>query len=162
MYLFKKNVHLLQTDIKARWQGYLFFFKEGFCWTNVLMPTNEDSKFIKCRIKKKSINDVASMSLYNCYNKTNNSYFVSLLNSKFIYNYLKEFINNTVNLQINDFRQIPIIIPNEDEIKEFEKLTTLAVNIKKNQSSNVILNNKLNEIQRKLDELVYKIYNIIQ
>jgi methylase of polypeptide subunit release factors len=32
----RENVKLLQTDPKARWQGYQFYFREGFCWNNVL------------------------------------------------------------------------------------------------------------------------------
>jgi hypothetical protein len=38
-----------------------FYFKEGFCWNNVLNPNAE---LIKCRLKQASVNDVASMSLY--------------------------------------------------------------------------------------------------
>ena len=38
------NVQILQTDKKARWQGYTFFFKEGFCWSDI------SSEFIKCRL----------------------------------------------------------------------------------------------------------------
>ena len=49
-----------------------FYFKEGFCWNNVLMPTKEESMFIKARIKGISVNDVASMSMYSIFTQTPN------------------------------------------------------------------------------------------
>ena len=140
-----------------------FYFNEGFCWTNVLMPTNEESKYIKCRLKGKSVNDVASMSLYNKYSKTSNLYFVALLNSKFMYNYLKEFINNTVNLQINDFRQLPIIIPSDEQIEQLNSITNKAITIKRSiysSGSSEIKNKELSDLQQELDECVAKLYNI--
>lgn len=159
----KENVHLLQTDPKARWQGYNFFFKEGFCWTNVLMPTNEESKYIKCRLKGKSVNDVASMSLYNKYNMTSVLYFVALLNSRFMYNYLKEFINNTVNLQINDFRQLPIIIPSEEQLNQLNDITKRAITIKQSVYSSgqdVEKQQNLADLQQELEDCVRKLYDL--
>lgn len=157
-----KYVHFLKTDPKARWQGYLFFFNEGFCWTNVLMPTNEESKYIKCRLKDKSINDVASMSLYNKQANINNSYLVAILNSRFMYDYLKEFINNTVNLQINDFRQLPIVIPDQEKLLQLTTITQQAKNIKINQHkkniSEMVANIELNTIQQNLESIVNKLY----
>ena len=43
-----ENVHHLQQDPRARWQGYNFYFREGFCWTNVLNP---NARLIKTRLK---------------------------------------------------------------------------------------------------------------
>ena len=149
-----KNVRFLKTDPKARWQGYLFYFNEGFCWTNVLMPTNDESKYIKCRLKVKSVNDVASMSLYNKYDNTNNAYFVALLNSSFMYNYLKEFVNNTVNLQINDFRQLPIIIPTISQLDQLTEITMRAKNLRMTGSDTIALQ----DLQKQLEEIVNNMY----
>ena len=139
-----------------------FYFNEGFCWSNVLMPTNEESKYIKCRLKGKSVNDVASMSLYNKYEGTNNAYFVALLNSRFLYNYLKEFINNTVNLQINDFRQIPIIIPERTQLVSLSEITYKAKALKEKQYSafdkTTISEIKLTELQMQLESIVLSLY----
>ena len=160
----QKNVRLLQTDPKARWQGYMFYFKEGFCWNNVLQYSNDNTTFIKCRFKQKSINDVASMSLYNYCNKTNIFYFVSLLNAKIMYNYLKLFINNSVNLQINNFRLFPIIIPTQNQLKELKEIFNNCVNIQKQKFNNKITEEenklKLNQEQIKLDKIVNEIYKI--
>ena len=133
-----------------------YYFREGFCWNNVLLPSLEESMVIKSRIKGSSVNDVASMSLYSLTNMTPNYFFVSLLGTKIIYNYLKCFINNTVNLQINDFRLFPIVIPNKKILNKLEELFKQAVQIKKRHSNGV----KLDNIQQEIDILVNELYFI--
>jgi len=92
---------------------------EGFCWNNVLNPK---ARLLKARLKNKSINDVGSMSLCSLVENLPNNYFVSILNSNLIFDYYREFINCTVNIQINDIRQLPIIIPNESQCREIENI----------------------------------------
>ena len=166
----KENVQFLKTNSGKKGSGMpvvrnpQFNFKEGFCWNNVLLPTKEESMFIKSRIKGVSVNDVASMSLYSSFAFTPNFYFVCLLGSKFFYDYLKTFINNTVNLQINDFRLFPIIIPIDKHLVEFRKLFDVAVKVKKMQYSNQLSDAdadlELDKIQSKLDSMVYKLYGL--
>lgn len=104
---------------KARYQGYGFFFKEGFCWNNVLNP---NARLLKAKMKSASVNDVGSMSLKTLLNNIPNYYFVSILNSDFIFDYYREFINCTVNIQINDIRQVPVVIPARQELEKLEPL----------------------------------------
>ena len=154
----------MKIDPKARYQGYTFFFKEGFCWNNVLLPSKEESMFIKARIKSKSVNDVASMSLYSLYKKTPNGYLVSLLCSKLFYDYLKTFINNTVNLQINDFRLFPICIPSEEQVDKLRELFTQAVANKKSlengQIDETYAKDFFEKLQKDLDKKVTELYGI--
>ena len=135
----------------------MFYFKEGFCWTNVLNPHAKD---IKCKLKGKTINDVGSMSLYSLLNY----YLICLLNSRLIFNYYRTFINNTVNIQINDIRQIPIVIPNKEQIKCFNKIFDNAIKIKKMEYSKSISleysEKELNILQKQLDLDVNKLYSI--
>lgn len=103
----KENVRFLKTDPKARFQGYAFYFREGFCWIDV------NSTYLKARIKENGVFDVLSMSLFSM-TKIPDWFFVSLINSEFISLYVDSFINNTSHFQINDARQLPIVIPNEE------------------------------------------------
>ena len=157
----KDNVDILKKDTKARWQGYNFFFKEGFSWNNVLNPNSE---YIKARYKEVSINDVASMSLYNLYDKTSSKYFLVLLNSYFLFYYLRTFINNTVNLQINDVRQLPIIIPNQKQLKQSEILFDKGKDIKERRINNLINEEQeekeLKILQEEVDRFVCELYGI--
>lgn len=102
--------------------------KEGFCRSDISDERIRIRIRIRTRLKNKSIHDVKSMSLFSILNETSDSYLVSLLNSSLIGGYIKVFINNTISFQINDARQIPIIIPTK---KEFEELFNLAFKIKK-------------------------------
>jgi hypothetical protein len=80
--------------------------------------------------------------------------------------YSESFINFSVNFQINDARQLPIIIPNEKQLSEFKYLFDEAIKIKKLQFSNQIskeeAEEKLNLIQEQLDKMVYKLYGLTE
>ncbi|MEA3429626.1 MAG: N-6 DNA methylase [Thermodesulfobacteriota bacterium] len=154
----KEAVKILQTEPKARWQGYDFYFKEGFCWSDI------NTIYLKCRLKSKSIHDVKSMSLFGLTEKVPEYYIISIMNSTFVSEFVEDFINNTQTFQINDARQLPVIIPNEKQLSEFKDLFDNAVKIKKLQFSNQIIKEeaeeKLNSIQELLDEMVYKLYGL--
>ncbi len=158
----RENVKALQTDPKARWQGYQFFFREGFCWNFALLPKNEESKIIKCRIKEKTVNDVMTMALCSIFKFSPNYYIVALLNSKFSYNYLKTFINSTAGQQINDIRQLPIIIPTDEQLCKYKDIFDSAVKIQKDKFAGKIsvdeAEEKLTEIQKELDKFVEGMY----
>src|SRR5690606_9377646 len=91
----KENVGFLKADPKARYQGYMYYFREGFCYSDI------NTTFLKCRVKLKTINDVKSMSLYSLTNKIPAYFIVCLINSTFISFYVDEFVNNTQTFQIN-------------------------------------------------------------
>ena len=137
----------------------MYFFKEGFCWSDI------NTTYLKCRKKGKSINDVKSMSLYSIATVgIPESFFICVINSNFISHYVDDYINNTQTFQINDARQIPIIIPSKNDLKLFNELFDDAINIKENQYSNKIrleeAELKLSMIQEKLDNLTLKLYQI--
>jgi len=154
----QKNVGFLRADPKARYQGYMFYFKEGFCWSDI------NTTFLKCRKKQKSINDVKSMSLYALTEKVPEFFIVSIINSTFVSYYVNDFVNNTQTFQINDARQLPIIIPTKEELRQFEKLFCIAIATKQKQFSGQISEDKaetmLFDIQKKLDQLVIELYSI--
>jgi hypothetical protein len=155
------NVDFLKQDPKARYQGSQFFFRAGFCWINVLNP---NARLIKTRLKERSVNDVGSMSLYSFSDKISDKFCVCLLNSNLLFDFYRTFINFTVNVQINDLRQLPIIIPTKEQLVDFEELFDRAYKIKVNQfdgeTINAIADQKLQEIQKELDEKVYKLYGV--
>ena len=141
-----------------------FNFKEGFCW---ILTLNEFSEYQKARLKTSSVNDVNAMALYpyeDC--KKYLKYFICLLNSFFIFYYKRNFISGNSAFQINDARQLPIIIPDEQILKQFDSLFDEAIAIKENQfrlSSSFDAEEdekKLSVIQEKLDQLVKQLYHI--
>lgn len=162
MYIY--SVGFLKTNSGKKGQGMpvvrnpQFYFKEGFCWTDV------NSTYLKSRLKKNGVFDVLSMSLFTLHSDIPDWYYVCLINSRLISLYVDNFINNTSHFQINDARQLPIIIPTTDELNHFEKLFKKAVSIKESQFSNKISNDiaeqQLNEIQTEIDNLVNTLYSV--
>jgi hypothetical protein len=152
------SVGFLKADPKARYQGYMFYFKEGFCWSDI------NTTFLKCRKKQKSINDVKSMSLYTLTEVVPEYYIVCIINSNFMSYYVADFVNNTQTFQINDARQLPIVIPTIEQLNEFENLFDFATKIKKAQLANQLDKNEaerqLTKIQKNLDNMVLKLYGL--
>ncbi len=131
-----------------------FYFKEGFCWNNVLNPS---ARLLKARLKNATINDVGSMSLMSVCDLPN-IYFVALLNSNIMFDYYREFINCTVNIQINDLRQLPVVIPTSNEIASivqlFKKILVQKLDADEHAPAS------LNELENNIDRLIFSIYLI--
>lgn len=127
-----------------------FNFKEGLCWSDI------NTTFLKCRQKQKSINDVKSMSLYGLTELVPEYYIICLINSTLMSYYVDNYVNNTQTFQINDARQLPIIVPSEEVLSECKIIFDNAIRIKKSTNSTVELQN----LQRRLDDIVDKIYSI--
>ncbi|MDR2775689.1 MAG: Eco57I restriction-modification methylase domain-containing protein [Tannerella sp.] len=157
----QKNVGFLKADSNARYQGYMFYFKEGFCWSLINGTRSEND--LKFRLSTAGVYDVGGMSLHSVIeNIVSQKYIVCIGNSNIISRYTESFINFTVNFQINDARQLPIIIPSKEQLLKFEILFNSAIEIKMKQFSNQISMNEaesqLRDIQEKLDKKVYELY----
>ncbi|SLJ99899.1 Eco57I restriction-modification methylase [Salegentibacter salarius] len=141
---------------KALWQNSQFYFREGFCWSDI------HTVLIKSRLKGKSVHDVKSMSLFPTSELISAKYLVCIINSTFASEFSFEFLNNTSTLQINDARQLPIIIPDRTQLKAFEDLFDKAYSIQlekfEKKSSEEAVNEKLVKIQLELDEMINEIY----
>ncbi|WP_404981976.1 Eco57I restriction-modification methylase domain-containing protein [Capnocytophaga granulosa] len=163
----KENVGFLKSNSGKKGEGMpvvrnpQYYFREGFCWTNILNP---QARLLKTKLKVKSINDVGSMSLSSIIENIPDFYFVILLNSNMLFDYYREFLNITVNIQINDIRQLPIIIPFQDQLKTYKVLFDEIVSIKKQEFNNTIDNitseNRIKSKEELLDTMVNELYGI--
>ena len=135
--------------------------KEGFCWNNVLNPK---ARLMKAKLKLASVNDVGSMSLMPILAELSSKFIIGLLNSNLIFDYYREFVNCTVNIQINDIRQIPIVIPQIEELKVFESLVDKAISIKKSvlevDSETDCIDTNLLLVEKEIDDAVLTLYRI--
>ena len=98
------------------------------------------------------------MSLCSLLKSVPNYYIICLLNSNLLFDYYREYLNCTVNVQINDIRQIPLVIPTEEDLKHIERLFKEAYLHKKNNSNEN--SEELLIIERNLDLQVYNLYRI--
>lgn len=157
----KENVRFLKTNSGKKGTGMpvvrnpQFYFKEGFCWTDI------NSTYLKSRLKDKGIFDVVSMTLFT---QTNipDWYYVSLINTKFISEYVDVFLNNTSHFQINDARRLPIVIPSNDQLHYLEVLFNELYSMKKKSFSNYEIDNEIvtsleEKIEKYVVENIYKV-----
>ena len=143
------TVRFLKTNSGKKGEGMpvvrnpQFYFREGFCWIDV------NSTYLKARIKTNGVFDVLSMSLFTM-TTLPDWYFVALINSEFISLYVDNFINNTSHFQINDARQLPIIIPQKETFESLQKLVADCISLKKTVTTDDFL---MGEKQYELDRL---------
>ena len=157
----KENVDFLKKNSGKKGTGMpvvrnpQFYFKEGFCWSDI------NTTFLKCRAKQKSIHDVKSMSLFGLSQKVPEYYIISVINSRFMSHYVDDFVNNTQTFQINDARQLPIVVPSEEKLQELLPLFQEAIQIKK--SGNPVQEDNYRElelIENKIEDIILEIYQI--
>ena len=134
-----------------------FYFKEGFCWTDI------NSTFLKARLKDKGVFDVVSMSLYT-QTMLPDLYFVCLINTDLMSLYVDNFINNTSHFQINDARQTPIIIPTNKQLQSIKQIFIDAHTIQKAVFAKTktadVASTELQTIQAQLEQIVGELYSV--
>lgn len=104
------------------------------------------------------------MSLMPISPELSSKFIIGLLNSNLIFDYYREFVNCTVNIQINDIRLIPIVVPQKVELKIIESLVDKAISIKKSTletdpeadyvDTNLLL------VENEIDNAVLSLYRI--
>lgn len=97
-------------------------------------------------------------------NYINDKYLTALLNSAFSFYFTKEYLNSSVEPELNDLRLFPIIIPTPSQREEIEALVNSAIEIQKrryaikDEQEKSLLWQKLKEVQEKIDKKVEEIY----
>lgn len=157
----KENVEFLRKNSGKSGTGMpvvrnpQFYFKEGFCWSDI------NTTYLKCRAKQKSVYDVKSMSLFGLSPKVPEYYIISIINTKFMSQYVDDFVNNTQTFQINDARQLPIVVPSPEKLQELFPLFQEAVKIKKSGTTSKGDNARALElIENKIEDIIRKIYRV--
>lgn len=119
------NVEYLQSAQEARWQGHEFFFQKGITWTRGANHTP-----VKARFQNECVFDVNAMRLTPLTTFFNAEVLLSIFNSDIFSFVLKKFIAHTWMVQINDIRQMPLIVPTRNQALELENLGRMAIETK--------------------------------
>ena len=127
-----------------------FYFKEGFCWNNVLSDER-----IKCRIKPKSVHLTEAMTFFNMYAGTSDKFFVCLLNSNMFGHLRMALLNDSPHLTTGDAKQFPIKVPSQKDLAAFESLFDRAVNAKS-------IGSGLTQIEEENNRLVAEFFGITE
>lgn len=125
---------------------------------------NPQARLLKAKMKSATVNDVGAMSLSAICAQIPNYYFVSILNSNILFNYYRTFINCSVNIQINDIRMLPVIIPTHSQLQIIEPLFRRAVGIRKRQNDDALSltesEAELSDVEHLIDKYVDELYSV--
>lgn len=95
------------------------------------------------------------MSIYGVCESVPEDYIITLINSTLFSYYVDNFVNNTQTFQINDARQLPIIIPTHGQASQMINIVRSAIALKiQNDEHN------LNFLQDEVDSLIMNLYNL--
>ena len=163
-----ENVAFLKSNSGKKGQGMpvvrnpQFYFKEGFCWNDINGDKNTNN--LKVKNSSNGVYDVSSMKLCSAFLGTNIKYICCIMNSNFMNRYTETFINFTIHFQINDMRQVPIIIPTPKQLEQAELLFDRAKAIKDQQIQTLITKDiadeQLDTLQNEVDDFVYTLYGL--
>ena len=147
----RENVNELKegTLTNSRWQGSKFYNKSGFGWVDYFTDSIK-AFFVNIGVYSKNV-----VKLHCTCSQLSDKYIVALLNSSFISYYAKNFITSTHTLQINDGRLIPIVIPSKKNRVKLESLVDQILDAKQTE-----LDSDISSIEKKINQLVYKLYNL--
>ena len=102
------------------------------------------------------------MSLYSITEKIPDYWIILTINNKISGTIYRRFLNATVNVQINDIKMLPILVPTKEQLEKGKKLFDEAVNTQKDYFNELITDEerkiKLNNIQEKIESFVESIY----
>ena len=145
-------------DSRARYQGYTFFFREGFCWNNVL------TTYIKCRKKDKTVQSTEAMTFFSLTESAPEYFMICIMNSRIIAEYVDTFVNATSHCTTGDAKLIFVKIPTKEQLLKFKDIFDRAYKIKKQQFLEEISMEKadanLEILQEKLDKMVEDLYGV--
>jgi len=91
-------------------------------------------------------------------------YIVTIMNSFLSFKMLREFLNGTVAIQINDIRKMPIKIPSVNELNAFKSKFDECLDIQQQYFNGDLekadARKLLKPIELEIDEMVNKLYGI--
>jgi hypothetical protein len=160
----KSSVKFLKSNSGKKGEGMpvvrnpQFYFRAGFCWTDV------HTVDIKSRVKDEGVYDVKSMSMFTMTPNLPDWFFVFLLNSPFISDYTYDFVNNTQTFQMNDARQIPVVIPTAGQLSRMEAVFQQAYAIQRRLFAGEIDSDAaeaaLAPLQSQVDQMTLELYGL--
>ena len=134
----KAAVDSLMNNPQARWQGHNFFLKPGVAWS-----LHANHVPAKCRYQEACVFDASSSRLTPIIPSLSVQAFVALANSDVFSFFLKKFIKHNQDIEINDMRMMPIVIPEPKQHSRLTELAKLCITAKRAEFSNSPPGNKL-------------------
>lgn len=126
----RASVSWLSTSEKARWQGHGMFFTPGLTYN-----LHGRGVPLKSKLQKDCVFDASASRLSPITKAVPADYVLCLFNSAVVTEYIKRFANNTW-YEINDLRQVPIVVPTTTQRNRFSDLAEHAMEAKRCEFAN--------------------------
>jgi len=139
-------VAFLSQDRQARWQGHRFFFRDGLTYN-----IHARGVLLKCKLLRNCVFDAGASFLAPAADNIAPEYLLCLLNSHVISFFIKKFRNNTWH-ELNDIRQVPVVVPTDEQNQRLINAATLAMAAKRHEFEGSTPTNELVARVRELGE----------
>jgi hypothetical protein len=146
----EESINKLKDDSGAYLRNVRHYFTEG-----IFIPSG-GAGIPTIRLTEPAVID-GSGAIYTPVDEqiVSSKYLTGLLNSSLIEYLIEEFINGTVNTEIQDIRHVPVVIPEKENKKEIEGLVDEAVKARRNE-----IDTDIENIEKRIDDVVEKIYGV--
>lgn len=124
-----------------------FYFREGFCWNNVI------TTYMKCKRKEKTVQSTESMSFFSMCGNVPEYYMICLMNSLFAALYVDSFVNSTSHCTTGDAKLIPVVVPSEEQLKKFKALFDRLYELKQSVAKQIATDAEIQPELKELEEL---------
>lgn len=119
------SVDWLSKSPEARWQGHKMFLTAGVTWS-----LHANHVAVKARYQQPCVFDASGSRLTPSPQAKTAEVFLAVLNSDVFSFFLKKFVKHNQDVEINDLRMMPLVIPTPAQAKALEKLAELAISAK--------------------------------
>jgi hypothetical protein len=122
----KAAVNWLSTAPAARWQGHSMFLTSGVTWT-----LHANHVPVKARLQPPCVFDASGSRLTPVEKVIRADTFLAILNSDIVSFFLKKFIKHNQDIEVNDLRMMPLVMPTRAQESRLDKLAGLALAAKR-------------------------------
>lgn len=125
------SVDWLSTSPKARWQGHSMFFTAGITWS---LHANQVP--VKSRLQDPCVFDAGGSRLTPPPKQLSASAFLAVVNSDVFSFFLKRFVKHNQDVEMNDMRAMPFVIPTASQARRLSDLAERAMEAKRCEFAN--------------------------
>jgi len=122
----RESVHWLSTSPEARWQGHKMFLTAGVTWS-----LHANHVAAKARFQQPCVFDASGSRLTPRHTVMSAEVFLAILNSAVFSFFLKKFIKHNQDVEINDLRMMPLVMPRPAEAQRLQQLAERAMEAKR-------------------------------
>lgn len=143
----ENTVRWLSDAPEARWQGHRFFFTPGVTWSLHANHTR-----VKARYQEACVFDASGSRMTPLFKSFPVGAFLAIMNSDVFSFFLKKFIKHNQDVEINDLRKMPVVVPTQIQAEILTELSKRSIEAKQLTFAGKLPSNNLVAYVRKLND----------